>query len=28
MEEGDNGEFAQKLIEAVETFASLDGACN
>ena len=27
MEEGYNGEFAQKLIEAVESFASLDGAC-
>ena len=28
MEEGYNGEFANKLIEAVETFASLDGACD
>jgi len=26
MDEGHNGEFAQKLIEAVETFAGLDGA--
>ena len=28
MEEGYNGEFAQKLIEAVETFAALDRACD